>query len=60
ALELWRSVGARSLVEEVDPPEVACLIDKAQSEWHLGEVASCERTMAEAISLAKELMICTE
>jgi adenylate cyclase len=55
ALKVWRSVGARSPVEEVDPPEVACLIDKAQSEWHLGEIASCERTMAEAISLANEL-----
>jgi hypothetical protein len=25
------------------------------SEWHLGEIASCRRAMAEAISLAKEL-----
>jgi predicted ATPase len=55
ALKVWRSVGARSQAEEVDPPEVACLIDQAQSEWHLGEVASCDRTMAEAVSVAKEL-----
>ena len=25
------------------------------SEWHFGEIASCHATMAEAISLAKEL-----
>ena len=25
------------------------------AEWHLGEIASCQATMAEAISLAKEL-----
>ena len=28
---------------------------QALSEWHLGEIASCQATMAEAISLAKEL-----
>ena len=27
----------------------------AQSEWHLGEIASCQPTIAEAISLAKKL-----
>jgi tetratricopeptide (TPR) repeat protein len=55
ALQLWRSGGVRSPVEEVDPPAVACLCDKAQSEWHLGEIASCQATMVEAISSAKEL-----
>jgi predicted ATPase len=55
ALQLWHSGGALSPVEEVDPPVVACLCDKAQSEWHLMEIASSQATMAEAISLAKEL-----
>ena len=41
--------------EEVDAPAVACLCYEALSEWHFGEIASCQATMAEAISLAKEL-----
>ena len=36
-------------------PPSACLCYEALSEWHLGEIASCHATMAEAISLAKEL-----
>ena len=36
-------------------PAVACLCFEALSEWHFGEIASCQATMAEAISLAKEL-----
>ena len=36
-------------------PAVACLCYEALSEWHFGEIASCQATMAEAISLAKEL-----
>ena len=54
-LQIWRSGGVQSHVQEVDPPAVACLCDKAQSEWHLGEIASYQDTMAEAIALAKEL-----
>jgi tetratricopeptide (TPR) repeat protein len=54
-LQIWRSGGVQSHVQEVDPPAVACLCDKAQSEWHLGEIPSCQNTMAEAIALAKEL-----
>ena len=34
---------------------VGCLCYEALSEWHVGEIASCQATMAEAISLAKEL-----
>jgi anaphase-promoting complex subunit 5 len=34
---------------------VACLCYLTLSEWHLGEIASCQATIAEAISLAKEL-----
>ena len=40
---------------EVGPPVIACLIDKAQSEWHLGEIGSCQASMSEAIALAKKL-----
>jgi serine/threonine protein kinase len=54
-LEFWRSGDAKSHVQEVDPPVVACLTDKAQSEWHFGEIATCKETMAEAIAVAKDL-----
>ena len=56
-LQLWRSERIRSPVQEVevDPPAIACLIDKALAEWHFAEIASCHVTIAEAISLAKEL-----
>jgi serine/threonine protein kinase len=52
-LQLWRSKGIQSHVEEVVAPAIACLYYKALSEWHLGGIASCQETMAEAISLAK-------
>ena len=54
-LQIWRSGGVQSQVEEYDAPAVTCLYFEALSEWHLGEIASCQATMAEAISLAKEL-----
>jgi hypothetical protein len=54
-VEIWRSGGVRSPVEEITAPAVSCLIFEALSEWHFGEIASCQATMAEAISLAKEL-----
>ena len=54
-VQIWRSGGVQSQVEEVDAPAVACLCYEALSEWHFGEIASCQATMAEAISLAKEL-----
>jgi hypothetical protein len=54
-VEIWRSGGVQSPVEEITAPAVSCLIFEALSEWHLGEIASCHATMAEAISLAKEL-----
>ena len=53
--QLWRSGGARSPVDEVNAPSVTCLCFEALSKWHLGEIASCQATMAEGISLAKEL-----
>ena len=54
-VRIWRSGGVQSPVEEVTAPAVTCLSHKALCEWHLGETASCDATMAEAISLAKEL-----
>ena len=52
---IWRAGDIRCHVQEVDPPVVACLTDKAQAEWHLGEIASCQKTMAEAIAVARKL-----
>ena len=54
-VQIWRSGGVQSPVEELTAPAVVCLCYEALSEWHLGEIASCQATMAEAISLAKEL-----
>jgi hypothetical protein len=54
-VEMSRSGGAQSPVEEVYAPSVLCLCWQAMSEWHIGEIASCQPMMAEAISLAKEL-----
>ena len=54
-VEIWRSEGVHSPVEEITAPAVSCLCFQALSGWHFGEIASCQVTMAEAISLAKEL-----
>ena len=54
-IEIWRSREISSHVEQVTAPAVVCLYYGALSEWHLGEIASSKMTMAEAISLAKEL-----
>jgi len=54
-LQIWRSVGVQSPVEEIIPPAIACLCSLTLCEWHLGEVASSRAAIAEAISLAKEL-----
>jgi adenylate cyclase len=54
-VQIWRSGSVESPVEEVNVPAVGCLCEEALSEWHLGEIATCHATMAEAISLAEEL-----
>ena len=54
-VQIWRSGGMQSHVEDVNAPAVICLCYEALSEWHLGEIGSCEVTMEEAVSLAKEL-----
>jgi hypothetical protein len=54
-IQIWRLGRVQSEVEEVTLNPVACLYYKALSEWHAGEVVRSQATMAEAISLAKEL-----
>jgi len=54
-VQLWRSGGVQSQAEFLDAPAVACLCFEALSQWHLGEIATCQATIAEAISLAKAL-----
>jgi hypothetical protein len=54
-LQIWRSGAVQSLVEEVSTPGVICLVYSALTDWHLGEIALCQATIAEAISRAKEL-----
>ena len=54
-VRIWRSVGVKSQVEEVDEPVIGCLCHDALGEWHFGQIASCRSAMAEAISLAKQL-----
>jgi NACHT domain len=54
-VQIWRSVGVQSSVEEVDVPEVGCLIFEALFKWHIGEIAPSQVTIEEALSLAKGL-----
>ena len=54
-VQLWRSGGIQSHAEFLDTPAVVCLCYEALSEWQFGEMATCEATIAEAISLAKAL-----
>ena len=54
-IQIWRSGKVQSPIEDPDTPPVACLCYVALFEWHLGEIASCQVTIEEAISLAKEL-----
>ena len=54
-VQIWRSLGVQSPVEEVMVPAGTCLCFEALSEWHLGEIASSQSAMAEAISLVKGL-----
>jgi tetratricopeptide (TPR) repeat protein len=54
-VQIWRSGNAQSRVEDPYAPVVGCLCYGAMSEWHLGEIASCQAKLDEAVSLAKEL-----
>jgi len=55
AVGIWRSGGVQFVREELDVLGITCLCYEALSKWHLGEIVSCQATIAEAISLAKEL-----
>ena len=55
AVRLWRSRDVQFLREELDMLGITCLCYEALYLWHLGEIALCQATIAEAISMAKEL-----
>jgi predicted ATPase len=54
-VQIWRDGGIPSLVEEVHAPAILCLSFGAMCKWMLGEVASCQAMMTEALSLSKRL-----
>jgi predicted ATPase len=54
-VQIWRSRSLPPPVQELVAPDVACLVWKALSEWHFGELDSYKTTMEEAIVLAREL-----
>jgi hypothetical protein len=54
-VQIWRSGGVQSYAEDLYAPGVGCLCYGAISQWHLGEIASAQANVAEAISLAKDL-----
>ena len=54
-VQIWRSGRVQSQVEELMAPAVVCLCYKALTEWHLGEAASHQVTMAEAVGVANQL-----
>ena len=55
SVQIWRSIGVQPSIEEVDAPAIPCLCYVALCEWHSGAIGSCDATMTEAISLAKDL-----
>jgi hypothetical protein len=54
-VQIWREGAAPSLVEEVHAPAILCFSFGAVCEWMLGEIASCQAMMTEALLLAKTL-----
>jgi tetratricopeptide (TPR) repeat protein len=54
-LKIWRSGDVQPDIEEINGPAVPCLYFLAMCQWHSGEIASCQASIAEAIALAKEL-----
>ena len=53
-VQIWRSGNVQPYGEDFHTPAVSCLCFGAMSEWHLGEIASCQASLEDAISLAKE------
>jgi hypothetical protein len=54
-VELWRSGGVQSMIEEVDVPGIACLCCVALLQYHNNDITSSQATIEEAISLEREL-----
>jgi hypothetical protein len=54
AVQIWNG-GLKSRLDETSVHAVACLYFEALLEWHFGEIASSQATMADAISLAREM-----
>ncbi len=54
-VEIWRAGRLESPIEESKAPAVTCLCFKALCHWHFGEIVSSQASMADAVSLAKEL-----
>jgi len=54
-LKIWHSGNVQSYAEDLFAPVVGCLCYAALSEWYLGEIASCQTHLEEAISIATEL-----
>jgi predicted ATPase len=54
-VQIWRSESVQSQLQEVGASAVSVLCYEAQAKWHLGEIASSQTTVAEAISLAEEM-----
>jgi serine/threonine protein kinase len=52
AVQIWRSGGIRSHLEEPIAAAVGCLCYEALSEWHFGEIPACDATIDEAVSVA--------
>ena len=54
-VQMWRSGGVQSPVEEVMSPAIICLCYEALCEWHFAQIDSSQATIAESMSLAREL-----
>jgi len=54
-VQLWRSGNVQAHAEEYLSPVVGCLIYWAVSEWHFGEITTCQALRDEGISIAKGL-----
>ena len=55
AVQIWRSGNVQPHTEDPYNPAVDCLCYQALSEWHLGEMAACQTTIEEALTLGREL-----
>jgi hypothetical protein len=54
-VQMWRSGGVQSPDEEVMSPAIICLCYDALCEWHFAQIDSSQATIAESMSLAREL-----